>query len=1173
MSNLSLVVSYIVISVTIVISYGKQIQLSLICDESLYNLCAKQVRTYEKTYQRSNSIDNVVFPIKIKNGTSDLLINYQQFNVNDDFWNIFVVFGDDVTTNAAAVVATTYHIPVFLYTTSQWHNNIYPSEVVALNGNRWNLGQATAAVVESHYLPKTCFIIDYRHLNDQFLEGFVTKTGNYEFNNTQIIIFRDEEDISTLSLKLTQIREHGYRLIIAHIKNTDIKTLFQLCQQQGYFEPGFAWILSDMSMPASDIEEKFYPSGLLALQSQEIDGLESLIEKSLISISDFVEELNSIGETTAIYNNSVFRDQVISYVTSKRYNDSSNKGLSFDEEGRRTNYSYVVRNKEVKNNITLWKDVGHVGSDTFTLNTIYWPGHTIFGPVKNISPRHRVVTRPAEPFVFIHGPVVGVDSCFTSKPCCLVSQTEPIAKGAFIDNCFTNSSDSIYCCSGIAIELLDVLSKDLKFDYAIYFENDTNYGNLINDTMNGMVGDILSGVADMIVGAFSITSARSKLISFTETFHYSGYSLVMKKEITNPSIVAFLKPFDDNVWLLVILSAIGTGIATSLLEWNSPFGLNPWARKRAKNYTLGSGLTMVFSLWFGHTVSTKPPKGWPSKVLQNVWAAMAIFIVASYTANLAAYLAGIVNETQDIIGIQDNQLESKKIAMIETSAVADFLNKVDSKLTKPVFVSGLDEGLQGLRKGIHDVYVDDTQILQYKLAEIDSKCTIKFSGSEFGENFYAFGLPSKSIWLEEKLSSLILDYVENGYLVTITKKFVSVRDCKEQMSTESVNPYDLQQTGGLFIMLVCGLALSILLLVGEHAAFKYLVPYLRKQATDSRWKSRRTLEFFNQRLYRTVMSETLVSPQQTAREMMMIMKDRQFTRMFQKNELQQKAVQRAPRKGLKFMNLTDILLRSASEDRSLCNGDSAIFSTSSSGKLYNISEEEEINNGKMTFPIESQEFDDVFFNDSTEESSPEDIQEKNNVFTLHHNNSDTNLDKQHLQVNHLWDHKLHSISSEYVSATAELNVIKKKRLQLSHSDSSHLARQKVTLERENEPSTLPVAAPQPNKPTSSSKSKCYYSSSVKLKDNRVKSTIRRHALAQFKRHSTTVFDECAVEALSKEDLLVLWKRSEIELQTKLNKLQSQNNHLKCLLAIVESDDPEEPTRTLSKKKKLLCTKL
>lgn len=315
--------------------------------------------------------------------------------------------------------------------------------------------------------------------------------------------------------------------------------------------------------------------------------------------------------------------------------------------------SYVVRNKEFKDYFTGWKDIGYVGSKIFTLNTIYWPGYTIFGPVDNVSPKYRVVTRPAEPYVFINGPVYDHNSCFSSFPCCLVSQTEPIAKSAFIDNCFQNISDAVYCCSGIAMELLDELSKDLSFNYIIYFENDTNYGKLVNETMTGMVGDVISGVADMIVGAFSLTSLRSKFIAYSKPFSFSGYSLVMKKETNNPEMDAFLKPFDETVWLMVVLSAIGTGIATALLEWNSPFGLNPWARKRAKNYTLGSGLTMVFSLWFGHTVATKPPKGWPSKVLQNVWAAMAIFIVASYTANLAAYLAGIVNETREITGIQD----------------------------------------------------------------------------------------------------------------------------------------------------------------------------------------------------------------------------------------------------------------------------------------------------------------------------------------------------------------------------------------------------------------------------------------------------------------------------------------------------------------------------------------
>ena len=103
----------------------------------------------------------------------------------------------------------------------------------------------------------------------------------------------------------------------------------------------------------------------------------------------------------------------------------------------------------------------------------------------------------------------------------------------------------------------------------------------------------------------------------------------------------------------------------------------------------------------------------------------------------------------------------------------------------------------------------------------------------------------------------------------------------------------------------------------------------------------------------------------------------------------------------------------------------------------------------------------------------------------------------------------------------------------------------------------------------------YYKHSLKMKDNRVKSTIRRHAIAKFRKHSSSVFDECAVDALTKEDLLVLWKRSEIELQTKLNKVTLQNAHLKRLLRMVDnkhratihSDSAEEPDSDL------ICTKL
>jgi hypothetical protein len=93
-------------------------------------------------------------------------------------------------------------------------------------------------------------------------------------------------------------------------------------------------------------------------------------------------------------------------------------------------------------------------------------------------------------------------------------------------------------------------------------------------------------------------------------------------------------------------------VALSLLEWNSPFGLNPWGRKRKANYTFGSGLNMVYAILFGHTIRTKTPKAWPSKWVQNIWAGVSIFIYSSYTANLAAFLAG-KNSGVTINGIRD----------------------------------------------------------------------------------------------------------------------------------------------------------------------------------------------------------------------------------------------------------------------------------------------------------------------------------------------------------------------------------------------------------------------------------------------------------------------------------------------------------------------------------------
>lgn len=60
----------------------------------------------------------------------------------------------------------------------------------------------------------------------------------------------------------------------------------------------------------------------------------------------------------------------------------------------------------------------------------------------------------------------------------------------------------------------------------------------------------------------------------------------------------------------------------------------------------------------------------------------------------------------------------------------------------------------------------------------------------------------------------------------------------------------------------------------------------------------------------------------------------------------------------------------------------------------------------------------------------------------------------------------------------------------------------------------------------------------------MKSTLRRHALSGYQSQMPVEYlDECTLEALSKEDLVILWKKSELELQTKLNDVMNRNKRL------------------------------
>ncbi len=65
--------------------------------------------------------------------------------------------------------------------------------------------------------------------------------------------------------------------------------------------------------------------------------------------------------------------------------------------------------------------------------------------------------------------------------------------------------------------------------------------------------------ADLAVAPLTITHARSKVVDFTKPYQDLGMTILMAKEADNSHAVAFLSPFNTELWIVltVTLGAVG----------------------------------------------------------------------------------------------------------------------------------------------------------------------------------------------------------------------------------------------------------------------------------------------------------------------------------------------------------------------------------------------------------------------------------------------------------------------------------------------------------------------------------------------------------------------------------------------------------------------------------------
>ena len=73
------------------------------------------------------------------------------------------------------------------------------------------------------------------------------------------------------------------------------------------------------------------------------------------------------------------------------------------------------------------------------------------------------------------------------------------------------------------------------------------------------------------------------------------------------------------------------------------------------SFTIGKAIWLLWGLVFNNSVPVQNPKGTTSKIMVSVWAFFAVIFLASYTANLAAFM--IQEEYIDTVsGLSDKKV-------------------------------------------------------------------------------------------------------------------------------------------------------------------------------------------------------------------------------------------------------------------------------------------------------------------------------------------------------------------------------------------------------------------------------------------------------------------------------------------------------------------------------------
>ncbi|CAG9857523.1 unnamed protein product [Phyllotreta striolata] len=423
--------------------------------------------------------------------------------------------------------------------------------------------------------------------------------------------------------------------------------------------------------------------------------------------------------------------------------------------------------------------------------------------------------------------------------------------------------------NGYCIDLIDKIADILKFDYELVAVD--KFGTMDeNGKWNGMVKELMEKRADVALGSMSVMAERENVIDFTVPYYdLVGISILMKLPETPTSLFKFLTVLENDVWLCILAAYFFTSFLMWVFDRWSPYSYQN-NREKYKDDEEKREFNFKECLWFCMTSLTpqgggEAPKNLSGRLVAATWWLFGFIIIASYTANLAAFLtvsrldtpieslddlskqykiqyaplngssvqtyfermANIEARFYEIwkdMSLNDSlsEVERSKLAVWDYP-VSDKYTKMWQAMREAGLPDSLDEAVRRVRasKSSSEGFAFLGDATDVKYLEITS-CDLTAVGEEFSRKPYAIGVQQGSP-LKDQFNTAILQLLNRRELERLKEKWWNKNPEKkncEQVDDQS-DGISIQNIGGVFIVIFVGIGLACVTLAFEYWWYKY----------------------------------------------------------------------------------------------------------------------------------------------------------------------------------------------------------------------------------------------------------------------------------------------------------------------------------------------------------------